>query len=170
MDFWFFWDIFRKKWRVILFTAFAAATMSALQHAPVDMLMYYDFRPSTSYCGFYDLQTEEHMPVYYAFYAWSHLRGSECECKVDGGVGDVYSVAAVDEGRTALLLTRYNGDNNACNIAYVKVSLKGKPFDKVVYCHLTDDEHIYTEIPLFPAEDGSVCVEMKNNSIALIEF
>lgn len=27
MDFWFFWDIFRKRWKVILFTAFAAATL-----------------------------------------------------------------------------------------------------------------------------------------------
>ena len=30
MDFWFFWDIFRKKWKVILFCAFAAATVSGV--------------------------------------------------------------------------------------------------------------------------------------------
>ena len=27
MDFWFFWDIFRKRWKVILFVAFAVATL-----------------------------------------------------------------------------------------------------------------------------------------------
>lgn len=150
--------------------AFAAAVMSAMQHAPVDMLMYYDFRPATSYCGFYDYQTYRHMPLYFAFYAWSKLKGEECECRLEGGSGDVYSVAAVKGGRTALLLTRYDGDNNACNIAKVKVSRVGKAFEDVVFCHLTDEEHSYTEIPLFPAEDGTVTVELNNNSIALLEF
>ena len=68
-----------------------------------------------------------------------------------------------------LLLTRYNGDNNTCNIATVKVSLKGRALAKM-FCHLTDDEHIYTEIPLFPEEDGTVLVELRNNSIAVLEF
>jgi len=30
MDFWFFWDVFRKKWKVILFCAFAVATVSGV--------------------------------------------------------------------------------------------------------------------------------------------
>ena len=30
MDFWFFWDIFRKRWKIILFSAFAAATISGV--------------------------------------------------------------------------------------------------------------------------------------------
>ena len=41
---------------------------------------------------------------------------------------------------------------------------------RIFLCHLTDDEHIYTEIPLFPEEDGSVLVELRNNSIAVLEF
>ncbi len=41
---------------------------------------------------------------------------------------------------------------------------------EVVYCHLTDDRHNYTEIPLFPAEDGTVRVRLCNNSIAIVEF
>ena len=30
MDFWFFWDIFRKRWRVILFVAFVAAMLTGV--------------------------------------------------------------------------------------------------------------------------------------------
>ena len=30
MDFWFFWDVFRKMWKVILFSAFAVATVSGV--------------------------------------------------------------------------------------------------------------------------------------------
>jgi len=149
--------------------AFVAATMSALQDAPVDMLMYYDFRSNSNYCGFYDYQTQEHMPVYYAFYAWSKLRGSQCACSVEGGAGDIYAVASVKDGKTTLLLTRYDGDNNACNLARVKVSLSGRSLG-MVFCHLTDSEHRYTEIPLFPSEEGTVRIDLWNNSVAILEF
>ena len=149
--------------------AFVAATMSALQDAPVDMLMYYDFRSNSNYCGFYDYQTQEHKPVYYAFYAWSKLEGSQCVCSVEGGAGDIYAVASVKDGKTTLLLTRYDGDNNACNLARVNVSLCGRSLGRV-FCHLTDSEHIYTEIPLFPDEDGKLSIELWNNSVAILEF
>ena len=98
-----------------------------------------------------------------------HL-GNQCECTLEGGEGDIYSVAAVKDGKTTLMLTRYNGDNNACNIATVNISVKGYRPGEVVYCHLTDDRHNYTEIPLFPAEDGTVRVKLCNNSIAIVEF
>ncbi len=149
--------------------AFVAATMSALQDAPVDMLMYYDFRANTNYCGFYDYQTQAHQPVYYAFYAWSKLQGSQCACSVEGGAGDIYAVASVQDGKTTLLLTRYDGDNNACNLAKVRVSLSGRSLGKV-FCHLTDFEHLYTEIPLFPSEDGQVSIDLWNNSVAILEL
>ena len=148
--------------------AFVAATMSALQDAPVDMMMYYDFRANSNYCGFYDFQTYEHKPVYYAFYAWCHLRGDQCACTVEGGAGDIYAVASVKDGKTTLLLTRYDGDNNASNLANVTVTIPGTAH--VIPCHLTDDEHLYTEIPLFPTEDGKVRISLWNNSIAVLEF
>ena len=151
--------------------AFVGAVMCSLQDAPVDMLMYYDFRINVdSFCGFYDPQTRKHMPTYYVFYAWSKLRGDQCGCTLEGGEGDIYAVASVKDGKTVLMLTRYNGDNNTCNIATVNISVKGYSPGGVVYCHLTDDRHNYTEIPLFPAEDGTVSIKLNNNSIALIEL
>ena len=70
-----------------------------------------------------------------------------------------------------LLLTRYDGDNNACNLAEVTVSYpwpEGAP--ERVYSYLTDDDHIYTQIPLFPGEDGKLHLELLNNSITVIEL
>ena len=151
--------------------AFVGAVMCAMQDAPVDMLMYYDFRVNVdSFCCFYDPQTREHMPTYYTFYAWSKLQGDQCACTLEGGDSDIYAVASVKDGKTVLMLTRYNGDNNTCNIATVKVSVKGQTPGEVVYCHLTDYRHKYTEIPLFPSEDGTVNVKLCNNSIAVVEF
>lgn len=149
--------------------AFVAANMSALQDAPVDMLMYYDFRPNSSWCGFYDYPTLERKPTYYAFYAWSKLEGNACSCEIEGGNGDIYAVASVKDGKTVLLLTRYDGDNNICNLATVTVSLRGARLGKV-FSHITDKEHVYTEVPLFPNEDGTVQLGLYNNSFAILEF
>ena len=81
-----------------------------------------------------------------------------------------HAVAAVKDGKTVLMLTRYNGDNNACNITTVNISVKGYTPGEREFCHLTDYQHNYTEIPLFPAEDGTVSVKLNNNSIAIVEF
>ena len=95
--------------------------------------------------------------------------GDQCLCTVEGGAGDIYAVAATKDGKTTLLLTRYDGDNNACNLANVTVSIPGLTRNPVL-CHLTDDEHLYTEIPLFPTWDGKVSISLWNNSIAVLEF
>ncbi len=159
----------RENRRSMKGAAFAGATMCALQDAPVDMMMYYDFRAASNYCGFYDFQIYHRMPLYYVFYAWSKLGEKECACKVEGGSGDIYAVASVEDGKTVLLLVRYNGDNNVCNLANVTVSLAGSKLGKRL-CHLTDDEHLYTEVPLFPNEDGTLRIRMENNSVALLEL
>lgn len=151
--------------------AFVGAIMCAMQDAPVDMLMYYDFRVNVdSFCGLYDPQTRQHMPTYYTFYAWSKLLGDQCNVSLEGDADDIYAVAAVKDGKTVLMLTRYNGDNNACNITTVNIKVNGYTPGERVYCHLTDYQHNYTEIPLFPAEDGTVNVKLNNNSIAIVEF
>lgn len=151
--------------------AFVGAVMCAMQDAPVDMLMYYDFRVNVdSFCGFYDAQDRHYLPTYYTFYAWSKLVGDQCNVSLEGDVDDIYAVAAVKDGKTVLMLTRHNGDNNACNITTVNIKVNGYTLGERVFCHLTDYRHNYTEIPLFPAEDGTVSVRLNNNSIAIVEF
>ena len=123
-----------------------------------------------SFCGFYDAQDRHYLPPYYTFYAWSKLLGDQCNVSLEGDADDIYAVAAVKDGKTVLMLTRYNGDNNACNITTVNIKVKDYTPGERVYCHLTDYRHSYTEIPLFPAEDGTVSVRLNNNSIAIVEF
>ena len=51
----------------------------------------------------------------------------------------------------------------------MKISLAGGRINKGFY-HVTDASRLYTESPLFPNEDGSVDIDLLNNSIVLIEF
>ncbi|MBP5538419.1 MAG: hypothetical protein J6X69_01085 [Bacteroidales bacterium] len=158
----------RESRRGLKGAAFAGAVMATMHYAPVDMLMYYDYRPDTSYSGFYDIQTMERQPTFYTFYAWNKLRGNACACRLSEE-DDVYAVAASNNGKTTIFMTRYDGDNNACNVETVKVSLAGGRINKGFY-HITDASRLYTEFPLFPNEDGTVDIDLLNNSIVLVEF
>jgi hypothetical protein len=61
--------------------SFIIATMARAQPAPVDMLMYYDTRPS-AFCGLFDYYSYKPLKGYYAmkwygkFYSFSYFRNT----------------------------------------------------------------------------------------------
>ena len=165
--------------------AFIAATMSACQDKPLDMLMYYDARVGCAMNGLFDLISLEPLKGYYPFYAWAKLADlgkqvkakldfvqMECYAWKDVEIPDVYVTAAAsaDGSRHAALISRYQDDNNVNYKREVKVKLAGKKkFDKVA-CHLTDAWRTYTEVPLDVADDGSVTLMLGPRSFAFIEW
>ena len=127
--------------------AFASAVMSACQDEPVDMLMYYDFRPS-AFNGAFDQITYRPQKTYYSFYAWDKLVQYGTQVKATSGDGEIYVTAArSDDGRLRVLLTRYSEDRNITNIKPFKVKVEGAG-DGVVYAYLTDTDRSFTEMPL----------------------
>ena len=171
--------------------AFIAATMSACQSAPVDMLMYYDARTFSGMNGLYDFTTLWPIKGYYPFYAWSKLvdRGMQVACTVveDAGaesdantgnvekkdksrVGAFKAVAAKGkDGSGALFLVRYSDDDNVSDTANVTVRVSGGDLRRA-RCHLTDIVRTYTEVPLDVQADGSAILRMQPLSFALIEY
>ena len=98
----------------ILFAAFCSAVMQVSQDGPVDMLMYYDARPNTSFNGLFDFTTFSTLPTYYSFYAWKKLRdlGTKVYSST-GGLECVYVTAAKGpDGRMAILVTNCAEDKN----------------------------------------------------------
>ena len=71
--------------------AFVAAVMCGCQNAPVDMLMYYDFRPNTSWCGPWTPTIYDIRPPYWALYYWAELAeyGTQIESSCD--TGNIYT-------------------------------------------------------------------------------
>jgi len=74
--------------------AYAAAYMSICQDEPVDMLMYYDARPGTTFNGLFDIYTLKPRPAYYALLAWSWLRDLGVQVKADVSFPDRAAVVA----------------------------------------------------------------------------
>ena len=92
--------------------AFTLACMCASQHSPVDMLMYYDTRPS-AFNGVFDFYTYEKLKGYYAFYWYGFLYDCEKEIASKNEVENIYSLCGVDKNGKATIILTYYSDNDA---------------------------------------------------------
>ena len=148
--------------------AFTAAVMSACQNEPVDMLMYYDFRPSL-FNGAFDPTTLRPLKGYYAFYAWDKLMQFGTQVQAVSEDRELYVTAArAADGRLRVLLTRYSPDNNVTKARPFTVKVEGAG-DGIVYAYLTDADRAFTEIPL-EMKDGVIEGAMIPDSFVLLDF
>jgi hypothetical protein len=93
--------------------AFTAANMCGGQNdTSIDMLMYYDARPS-AYNGLFDYYTNEPLKGYYPFKMFNELYklGAAYRCKTDAA--GIYAAAAKN-GEDAAVMITYFTDDDAC--------------------------------------------------------
>ena len=96
--------------------AFTAACMIRAQNNPIDLLMYYDARPSI-FNGLFDFYTLRPRKSYYALHAFNVLYrlGTSTEVTADGD--GLYAAAAKDaDGRSAVMLARYGSEGGEIRI------------------------------------------------------
>ena len=152
--------------------SFVMAAMQEMQDERCDMLMYYCANPGASYNGLIDRDRWEPTRTYYAFQAWDRLSryGTQvaAEALITSGVEDTYATAVIGEGnRLAVLVTRYSDDTDSGFVKGMKILLDA-PYTEVTG-HLTDDSHIYTEIPL-EIKDNYVEIVLKPNAFLVVEL
>ena len=114
--------------------------MAAGQASPLDMLMYYDARPC-GMNGMFDTDTLKPLKGYYSIKSFSEL--SALGKHVITGLSDnVYSVAATNGHKGALLVTHYN-DDDSTPADTLKISFEnfscGSPVKAEYY--LLDEKH-----------------------------
>ncbi len=152
--------------------AFYAVQMCALQHAPLDMLMYYDLRLPSQYNGLFSAGSERPLKGYYAFYAWSRLRrlGQEVASAVTGDDAGVWSVAARGRnGALAVCVARYTLDSGVLDSVPVRLAVDGRRLESA-RLHLTDALERYTEKVLRVRADGTADFRLAPNAFAVIEL
>ena len=92
--------------------SFVAACMCESQHSPIDMLMYYDTRPSV-FNGVFDFYTYEKLKSYFAFYWYGKFYDCEREFPSVNNAENIYSLCGVDShGKATILLTYYSENDN----------------------------------------------------------
>lgn len=93
--------------------AFAMAVISEAQKSNIDMLMYYDTRPSV-FNGVFDFYTYERLKGYYPLMWYGMFYDLENEIRTENTLPNIYSLCGCDRGGKLLaVITYYTDDDNA---------------------------------------------------------
>ena len=148
--------------------AYAAAVMCTGQNTPLDMLMYYDARP-TIWNGLFGYYFYEPLKTYYVFLAWAKLAKLERSILVDTqGKNGIYAVGATDGKKTGVLICRYFEPDQLPDDLPVTFKLK-KGDLRGAKLYLIDQDHDLEEIPYRTDPDGNLLFTMKANTIVYLE-
>ena len=150
--------------RSIKAAAFMSGVMTECQNAPVDMLMYYDLRPNTTWNGAFMPHTYDILPAYWALYYWAELVDFGTQIKSVCAEDDIYTCAAKSaDGRVRLLVTRYNEDDSVKDLKVVTIDVPEGMSVKMV--RITDKEGSDRKLP----SDVKALV-LGSTAVALIEM
>ena len=123
--------------------AFVMACISAAQHSSIDMLMYYDTRPS-AFNGAFDFYTYEKLHGYYPLYWYGMLYDMDREVLAENSVEDVYTLCGVDRNGKATAIITYYSDDDGLEDKLVSIDF-GREGAYEVY--LLDENHKGERIP-----------------------
>ncbi len=143
--------------------AFEAFVMCACQNdSDIDMLMYYDARPSV-YNGLFDYYTNERLKGYYPFKMFHTLYqlGTACHCEILGE--DIRAAAAKGNGESALMIAYFNDNDEDKSERKITLSLEGgaEKYDLYIL-----DETRDCELVKIIRNGGKVT--MKKNTVCLL--
>ena len=143
----------------------AAFVMSCISEAQksdaIDMLMYYDTRPS-AFNGAFDFYTAKPLKGYYPLYWYGMFYDMEYEIPSENSVENVYTLCGVDKnGKLLAIVTYYTDDDDAANKT---VNLDfGKSSNYEIY--LLDKEHTNDLV----STTVDLTFDMKNQTCILIK-
>ena len=141
--------------------AFVMATMSVAAETNIDMMMYYDTRPSV-FNGCFDYYTYRPLKGYYPFLWYGKFYDGYKQIKSLNSIENIYSLCGVnEENKLMAIVTYYAEDDSLLN---KKIALDfGK--DSVYEVYLLDETHGAT----LHCETNKLQFEMQRNSCLLIK-
>lgn len=143
--------------------AFTMACISATQQAPIDMLMYYDTRPSV-FCGAFDYYTYEPLKGYYPLKWYGMFYSCEKEIKSLNQEDNIYTLCGVDGQNKVLAVVTYFSSNDGLPEKEIKLDF-GKDGQYEIY--LLDKENDGTLVKV--TDDLTFNMEV-NTSILIKEI
>ncbi|MBQ7095421.1 MAG: hypothetical protein IJN80_03110 [Clostridia bacterium] len=153
--------------------AFTLSAMAACQNEPLDMLMYYDARPTFSWNGMFDVYRND-IPLkgYYPFPMFNELYklGEAVQVKGDE---NIYLAAAKKDDEAAVVLTHYNNDDETAPKALTLNLLSfGGEMGTVAEVYLLDETHDMEKVHTFTYFGDQFIweTEIPNNTCYLIKL
>ena len=118
------WEYTLKSEKNIKGASYIAAVIESCQYEPLDMLMYYDARPSGMNGMFSTDRICDKLKGYYPIYMFNQLYMLDNAVEALTDDDDVYACAAVGDGEAAVMLTHYSDDDEKGGIE-IAVDLSG---------------------------------------------
>lgn len=147
--------------------AFDMACMSAAQSCPdVDMLMYYDARPS-EWNGLFDFYTLEPIKGYYSFYTFANLYEMGLQVDTHSDDENVYIVGAKGNGKHGAVVTYYT-ENDNCGTKDVELEIEGVDPQTLKF-YLVDEDNTFTLKNTYQINGNKVKMRLAKNSFVYIE-
>jgi len=150
--------------------SFVSAVMSTAQKENLDMIMYYDARP-TAWNGIFGSYSVIYKP-YYTFLAARDIVKLEnaAKCEFDE---DLYGIAATDGKESALMLTYFN-DNDESEDKTVRIETRGATHGECVKAevYLINEQQSLELVKeeYFTSEKFAFILKMKNYDTVLVKF
>lgn len=135
--------------------AAVAANMLAMQNSSLDMLMYYDAKTDSAYCGLYNplyarLPVEKKkrvFGVYYVFAAFNELYKLKNQVKTECNGKDIYAVAAFDGDNGAAMITNVSDKKKKVKIFGAESLVSCKKIGRKGYKAVLPEENTITLLP-----------------------
>lgn len=142
--------------------AFIMACISEVQKCDaLDMLMYYDTRPS-AFCGAFDFYTYEPLKGYYPLMWYGKFYDMKSDLKCETSIPNIYTLCGIDENNKRLcVVTHYTDDDNEQEKEIAVDFDKNGKYE----IYLLDEEHDGELIK----ETNNLTFTLKNNSCILIK-
>lgn len=141
--------------------AFVMATITQAQKSSIDMLMYYDTRPSV-FCGAFDLYTYEKLKGYYPLYWYGMFYDMKNEVRAENEIEDIHTICGVDEnGKILCVLTYCTDDDNASEKSFSVDFGKDGRYEIYLLDESRDGELIDTTSDLNFTMEANTCVMIK---------
>lgn len=142
--------------------AYSAAVMSACQNEKVDMLMYYDARPSV-FNGLFDFYSMRPIKGYYSFLAFSELAKTGSQVSALSSDEDVYVLASAGNGRAIQIV--YYPSPNEKNAKEKKIIIHADM--KKVRALLLDERHDFSPVDV-RVENGKYEIVLRPYSLVYL--
>lgn len=147
--------------------AFTSACMACGQNNPdIDMLMYYDARP-TGFNGLFDIYTLRPIKGYYPFLIYSKLYELKNQTQADTNDDDLYVVSASNEEHFGAMITYYSEDDNKM-AKRVEINALGADLTGATI-YVVDKDNTMTQNVIDKFENGKATLYLERNSIVYIE-
>lgn len=135
--------------------AAVAANILAMQNSSLDMLMYYDAKTDSAYCGLYNplyarlpVEKEKRVfGVYHVFAAFNELYKLKSQVKTEYGGKDIYAVAAFDGENGAVMITNASDKRKKVKIFGAESLTSCKKIGRRGYKEVLPEENTITLLP-----------------------